>query len=69
MDEVYVAKRWEFTRSNGRIYGMENKDQTKTLLAVMFRSIAGNYEDVIAMVTLDKSNSKILYDLFEKVFR
>ena len=67
MDELYVAKRCEFTRSNRWIYGMENKDQTKTLLTVMFRSIAGNYEDVIAMVPLDKINSKILYDLFEKV--
>ena len=57
MDEVYVAKRSEFTRSNGRIYGMENKDQTKTLLTGRFRSIAGNYEDVIAMVPLDKINS------------
>ena len=57
MDEVYVAKRCESTRSSRQIYGMENKDQTKTLLTVMFRSIAGNYEDVIAMVPLDKINS------------
>ena len=67
MDEVYVAKRCEFTRSNGRIYGMENKDQTKTLLTVMFRSIAGNCEDVIAMVHLDKINSRY-YMIYSKRF-
>ena len=67
MDEVYVAKRCEFTRSNGRIYGMENKDQTKTLLTVMFRSIAGNCEDVIAMVHWDKINSRY-YMIYSKKF-
>ena len=50
MDEVYVAKRCEFTRSDGRIYGMEENEPTKTLSTVMFKSVAEAYEDVIAMV-------------------
>ena len=69
IDEVYVAKRCEFTRSNGRIYGMENTEQTKTLLTVMFSSIAGEYEDVIAIVPLHKINSTIIANLFKNVLK
>ena len=62
MDEVYVAQQCEFTRSDGRIYGMEEGEPTKTLLTVMFKSVAAGYEDVIAMVPLTKINSgKINY--------
>ena len=50
IDEVYVAKRCEFTRNNGRIYGMQNGEPTKTLLTIMFKSVAADYNDVIAMV-------------------
>ena len=51
-DEVCVAKRCEFSRSTGQIFGMEDGQPTKTLLTVMFKSIAADYEDVIAMVHL-----------------
>ena len=64
MDEVYVAKGCEFTRSDGRIYGMEEGEPTKTLLTVMFKSIAANYEDVIAMVPLTKIDSSKINNLF-----
>ena len=30
----------EFRRSDGRIYGMEEGEPTKTLLKVMFKSVA-----------------------------
>ena len=69
MDEVYVAKRCEFIRLNGRIYGVENKEQTKTLLTLMFKSIAGEYEDVIALVPLDKTNSTIISNLFTNILQ
>ena len=67
MDEVYVAKRCEFTRSDGRIYGMEENEPTKTLLTVMFKSVAEAYEDVIAMVPLTKIDSGKINNLFSKV--
>ena len=67
MDEVYVAKRCEFTRSDGRIYGMEENEPTKTLLTVMVKSVAAAYEDVIAMVPLTKIDSGKINNLFSKV--
>ena len=42
---------------------MENKDQTKTFLTVIFRSIAGSCEDVIAMIPLDKCLDEIGYQV------
>ena len=66
-DEVCVAKRCEFSRSTGQIYGMENNQPTKTLLTVMFKSIASKYEDVIAMVPLTTINSSTLLNLFTSV--
>ena len=34
-DEIYTAKSCEFSRCNSQIYGMSNKQVTKTLLSVM----------------------------------
>ena len=48
---------------------MENTEQTKTLLTVMFSSIAGEYEDVIAIVPLHKINSTIIANLFKNVLK
>ena len=66
-DEIYTAKRCEFSRSNGQVYGMSNKQPTKTLLSVMFKNIVSKYEDVIAMVPLTKMDSSILHKLFNDV--
>ena len=60
-DEIYTAKRCEFSRSNGQTSGMSNEQPTKTLLSVMFKSI------VVAMVPLTKMDSSILYKLFNDV--
>ena len=49
IDEVYVSSNCEFTRSNGRIYEMEKGEPTKTLLTIMYSSVAADYQDVIAM--------------------
>jgi hypothetical protein len=43
LDEVYSAKRIEY--SNGKFYGYENSEATKTLLCFMVKSVAGKYED------------------------
>ena len=66
MDEVYVAKRCEYSRANGRIYGMDENTPTKTLLTTMFKSIASKYEDVIAMIPLTKIDSAKINNLFMK---
>ena len=67
--EVYVAKRCEFSRSTGQIFGMEDDQPTKTLLTVKFKSVAADYEDVIGMVPLVKIDTSILYQLFMSVLK
>ena len=41
MDEVYVAKKVEFT--DGKCIDYENNKPTKTLLGTMLKSLAGRY--------------------------
>ena len=67
IDEVYVSKRCEFTRSDGRIYGMEEGQPTKTLLTVMYSSVAADYQDVIAMIPSTKVDSAKIKKLFDMV--
>ena len=57
----------EFTRSNGRIYGMEKGESTKTLLTIMYSSVAADYQDVIAMIPTTKVDPTKIYDLFNMV--
>ena len=65
--EIYTAKGFELSRSNGQIYGMSNEQPTKALLSMMFKSIASKYDDVVAMVSLAKVDSSILRKLFNNV--
>ena len=62
-DEIYSSKHCEFFRSNGQICGMSNEQPTKTLLSVMFNSIASRYEDVEAIILLTKIDCSILHKL------
>ena len=57
-DEIYTAKRCEFSRSNGQIYGMSNEQPTKTPLSVMFKSIASKYEDKVAEAVAQRCSVK-----------
>jgi hypothetical protein len=65
MDEVYSAKRAEF--SGGTFYGVEHGEPTKTMLCVMIKSVAGTFKDMVAMMPLVKIDSKILDGLVRKV--
>ena len=67
MDEVYVSNKCEFTRSNGRIYEMEKGEPTKTLLTIMYSSVAADYQDVIAMIPTTKVGSTKINNLLNMV--
>ena len=67
MDEVYCDRRCEFSRSTGSFYGMEGVEPTKTLLTVMFKSVAAPYEDVIALCPMTKIDSSKLNEIFHMV--
>ena len=64
-----MSKRSEYTRSNGRIYGMTGDEITKTLLTLMFKSVATDYEDVIAMVATSKIDSGKIHVCLKNVLK
>ena len=64
-DEIYTAKRIEY--QNGKFYGYENGEVTKTLMCFMLNSVAGSYEDVVAMVPLSKINADIIQKWWSRV--
>ena len=43
---------------NGKFYGIENGEITKTPLCLMVKSVAGNYRDVISMNTIVNINAE-----------
>ena len=53
IDEVYTCQQVEY--SNGKFYGYENSEVTKTLLCFMIKGIASRYGDMVAMVPLTKN--------------
>ena len=46
---------------------MASNEIERALLTVMFKSVAAQYEDVIAMVPVVKISSSMLYGLFKSV--
>jgi len=67
LDEVYSAKRIEYV--GGQFYGLENANITQTLLCFMVKSLAGKYEDVVAMIPLASINSTVINDWFNRVLK
>lgn len=65
LDEVYSSKRVEY--SNGRFFGYEDEEATKTLLTFMVKSVAGRYSDVVAMVPVTKISAKLIKKWFDPV--
>ena len=52
LDEIYSAQRVEYCR--GKFLGCENNEVTKTVLTFMVKSAAGNYQDVVCLVPVNK---------------
>ena len=67
LDEVYVSKQVSF--QNGRFYGNENGEITKTLLCIMIQSVAGKYNDVIVLKPISNLTHKIQYEIWYKVIK
>lgn len=65
LDEVYSARRIEF--QNGKFFGLEDEDVTKTLLCFMLNGVAGKYQDIVAMVPLVKVSADIIKKWFLRV--
>jgi len=65
IDEVYCEKRIQFV--GGNLYGAENGNYTKTLLCYMIRSVAGSYQDMVAMIPTSRIDCKKINAYFREV--
>ena len=59
MDEVHCQKSVNY--SNGKFFGLENNEVSKTLLCLMIKSVSGKYRDVIYMTPISNINDEKLY--------
>ena len=67
MDEVTAEKAADYL--NGRFLGIESGGLTKTLLCVMIKSVAGNYEDVVAMSPIENISAEKILEVWKNVVK
>ena len=67
IDEVYCARQVEY--SNGRFFGHENGEPTKTLLCFMLKGVASKYSDIVAMIPLTSISSAIIKTWWDNVVK
>ena len=65
IDEVYTAKQVQYV--NGKFYGIEESNITKTLLCIMIKAVAGKYRDVIGLVPCSTLDAKKQHELWIKI--
>ena len=65
MDEVYSHQSVQYV--NGKFYGAEDGQITKTLSCVMLKAIAGKHRDIVAMLPIININADILHSVWKNV--
>ena len=66
IDEIHTIQRVEY--QNGKLFGLNTKGQpTKTVLAVMIKSLRGKYKDVISLTPVLNLNSSMINQVFQAV--
>ncbi|KAG1687934.1 hypothetical protein GQR58_008215 [Nymphon striatum] len=61
IDEIYSAKRTEYSAAKGQIFGVtDDGEVAQTLLGFMISSIAGPYRDMVSLFPMKKINVKKL---------
>ena len=63
MDEVHCQKGVNYP--NGKFFGLENNEVSKTLLCLMIKSVSGKYRDVISMTSIANINDEKLYSAWD----
>ncbi|MCP4475159.1 MAG: hypothetical protein GY821_11480, partial [Gammaproteobacteria bacterium] len=68
IDEVYIAKRIEYSSAQGKLYGM-TADSTiaGTMLCFMVQSICSKYKDIVAMYPTSKISSQKVNGAYSEV--
>ena len=67
LDEIYSAQRVEYCR--GKFLGCENNEVTKTVLTFMVKSGAGNYQDVVCLVPVNKISSELIDSHYQVIMK
>ena len=62
LDEVHCQKKVQY--ANGKFYGVENGEKTKSLLCIMVKSVAGRYQDVICMAPISNINAEKILSIW-----
>ena len=68
-DEIYVAARSEYHRSQGKVVGLVETQPASTVLCFMITSLASSYKDVVCMTPLTNISSQLIVREFWKVVR
>jgi len=68
-DEVYIAKRLEYSKAHQSVLGLTAENSiASTILCFMVASVAGDYRDIVLMIPLSKiSHSLILLNFWQIV--
>ena len=67
MDEVYSHQAVQY--NNGKFFGAEGGQITKTMLCVMLKSIAGKYRDIVTMSPVININADKLHSIWTDVMK
>ena len=67
LDEVHCRMKVQY--SNGKFYGLENGEATKTLLCTMVKSVAGKYRDVVSMTPITNINAEKVYIVWMNIIK
>ena len=67
MDEVHCLQTTQFY--TGKFFGFENDEVTKSLLAVMIKSVCGSYRDIVCMTPIHNIDHTKLLKVWKNVMR
>ncbi len=70
IDEIYVAKRVEFSGTQGQLFGVTADSETaSTVLGFMIASVAGKYRDIVGLYELNGLTTEKLMSSFLEVMK
>ena len=66
IDEVYTVQSLEM--SGGNFFGETDEQLTRTMLCIHVNSIAGSYQDMVAMEPFVNNSAEKMLELFDQCF-